>query len=286
MESTVYLAMDSKHLEIANNSFDPTLTDVLEFGRESLGLLPSDFGRESMGFSNPAYLNEIQQEFLGLRSNFELFRDSLLPNENRESLGILHISAYEANLKTPDILLTTINENRNESVCDLLNKAFVLPNSRKYSLLSPCSNVSFNINSVEGPSKIFSFQSPNDDVFSNSIVESATTDLNQRKSLYSNKTCRSLRIQSLPAVLKSHNVDHLISLKLVDSLNYNSNSVTSELNKAKFLSSTELSCSCLPFNKGNESTDIKVTEIEKSGNESIGVSIIYFLVFIKVYLFF
>lgn len=269
MEINAYLGMDSQNLEFAKNIFDPTLTDSIEFGRESLGLLPYDFGRESMGFSNPAYLNEIQQDSLGLRSNIDLFRDSLLPNDKRESLGILHISSYEANLKTPDILLTTINENGNDSVCDLLNKAFVLSSPRKYSLPSSCSTVSFNVNSGEEPSKIYSIQSPNDDVFSKSIVDSTSYGLNYRKKSYSTETDRSLRIKSLPTILKSNTDHHLNCVKLIDS--YKSDSLKSELNQAKFLSSSELS---LQIKEGNQSTRNKDTEKENSGNGNIGVNIL------------
>lgn len=271
MESSIYPGMDSHNPVFASNSFDSTIIESLEFGRESLGLLPSDIGRESMGFSNPTFLNELRQDTAGLLSNFEFSRDSLLPSDNRESLGILHISTYENHLKAPDILLTTINES--ESVCDLLNKAFLFPSPRKCSLPSSSSNISFNVNSIEEPSKIFSILSPYDDVFSNSAVNLASLGSVQRNILCPSETSKHLRTKSLP-VLKLHNSNHFKTRKLVDGCDINVDSITSVLNNGKFIESSELSRESV-FNKEAQELKLKVNTEERLGNENFGVSRLY-----------
>lgn len=232
-------------------------TDTVEFGRESLGILPPDFyreslgilfsdpGRQSLGFSNSFFLNDINTPLecrnFSQISNFD--HEQL--DTGKESLGILNLTSIDKMLgmqssKVPDLILTTVSET--ESVCDIFNNGFLLCSPRKSSLTSTFSHISFNTNSVEEPSKIFSLTSANDDVFSNSATDLVPFGLSSKSIMAPNGR---LRVQSLPNMgiinkTNSGNNDNLMNVTDNYVCNYNEESAPSLLNKGYLLSATEM----------------------------------------------
>ncbi|XP_018577040.1 dentin sialophosphoprotein-like [Anoplophora glabripennis] len=143
-----------------------------------MGILPPDFGRDSLGFMNINTLEtdreslgivqfreslSFRRESLGIMNLKDLGRESL--DSGRESLGILYVKSPDVKFgdeekRIPDIILSTIEESIGES-SNVLDTAFLEPCSRKSSALSCSSSVnpSFNSLSLEGPSRIYSVSS-------------------------------------------------------------------------------------------------------------------------------
>lgn len=211
--------------------------------RESLGILPPDFNRESFGFSNSAFIEELKRESLDLGhlhlSRYE--QESLICG--KESLGLLQLSSLEAQYgpqksKSPDILITVLNESANESVCDIFNKAFIYPSPTKYSTASSYSCISFNTNSFEEPSKIYSLPSSNENVFSNSLSDPICYTLG--KQCFKLDIDNRLRVNSLPIMLKhQRGGEHgWFSNECIHEKN--KGSVISLLNEGKLINSSEI----------------------------------------------
>lgn len=201
-------------------------SNASDFGRESLGILPPDFGRESLGFMNIGNL-ETDRESLGiiqinaLRESLSSRRESLgilnlqdLGRESldcgRESLGIFHVKSPDFKFgdeeKVPNILITTIDENSEQSY-NVLDTAFLQPYSRRSSFLSSSSSVnpSFNSVSLEGISRISSVSSMKNfkDVVNltystNSVLSSIHSPLNKGKIFSPSELNIRSRVQSVP----------------------------------------------------------------------------------------
>lgn len=148
--------------------------DFMPMERESLGVLPDDF------FANKSFLNmtDTGRESFDLLNCSFFGRPSLSAfNDNsflgRESLGILNLKAIiEANSKNtvPDILLTIDAESCNSDA--------LYPKPKLNALVSTSS---FNSNSLEGPSKIYSVSSTSKDVFNEAICN--TNDFREKLKL-------------------------------------------------------------------------------------------------------
>lgn len=263
--------VDERNNEDCFNKY--CLTEDFEFGRESLGILPLDFGRESLGiltsgfrdsldFSSNKYLEELKSPFT-IEKFFESthFNDDSL-NNRRESLGILHPSILETGFGKPnsqpsDFLLTTITEVENESVCDIFNKAFVLLNSQKISS-SSLSSVSFNTNSIEEPSKIYSIHCTHEDVFTNSPANFLALKLNKSSRENHLPVCNRIKINSVPNMERKP-VSNFIHVNN-DLSKPQIGTIPSLLNEGQFIDTSEI----------NDEVGMKITSntVNKSNSET------------------
>lgn len=187
----------------------------VDLGRESLGILPPDFQRESLGFSNTSFLNDLKQGFM--QASYEFDRESL--TNGKESLGILNFTMIDTNFAaqestTPNIFITACNENV-ESANDIFNRAFIFPSPRAISPHSIASSLSFHSNSIEELSKISSISSEH--LLQTVISRNYLSVGNNR-----------LRIQSLPNMVTRSSP--MIQLSFNEQVSDKSNNSTLEIN--------------------------------------------------------
>ncbi|XP_072380454.1 uncharacterized protein [Diabrotica undecimpunctata] len=173
-----------------NRQISPNFLESLEIypdGRESLGILSPNFDSEANFF------NFTDRDSLSFKNI--LLEDS---DPGRESLGILQINDLDVNFgndtdKIPDIKLSFI-DNVNQAH-QVLDTGFLITSPSKFliSTTSPNSVLSFNSNSLEFPSKIFtltrtdfssSLFSPSKSLFNNAHIINSC-DVEQRNRINS-----------------------------------------------------------------------------------------------------
>ncbi|KAJ8915056.1 hypothetical protein NQ315_014311 [Exocentrus adspersus] len=229
-------ASDSSNMGRQSLSFHDL--DASDFGRESLGILPPDFGRDSLlGFMD-INSSETDRESLGIiqinpfMDSFSFTRESIGMNlqdfgreslNGRESLGILNLNSLDTNFgeektNVPDIILSTIEENTEANCNNILDTAFLQPYSDRFSTVSSSSSVDplFNRLSLEEPSRIYSVTSINSSkdikseivgnstnlIFSGSSVSSIQSLLNKGRFFSPSDLNRWSRVQSAPVASK------------------------------------------------------------------------------------
>nr|XP_023024730.1 uncharacterized protein LOC111512801 [Leptinotarsa decemlineata]XP_023024731.1 uncharacterized protein LOC111512801 [Leptinotarsa decemlineata] len=183
-----------------------------DVGKESLGILPMDFEKDALSFSNISFSANRE---LGFKSIFNISqngRESL--DSGRESLGILQINKLDDRLgnedeNIPEIMLSTIPEN-SEVFGNVLDTAFLFPSPRKTLFSSTSSQnsafPSFNSGSLEEPSKIYSLSriEPASSISSMLDFNSVPSELNKAKMMSPEAIEKRLRIHSTPGENEFH----------------------------------------------------------------------------------
>ncbi|CAG9822969.1 unnamed protein product [Phaedon cochleariae] len=191
---------------VSPNFFGRPSMPFQDLGRESLGILPCDFGRDSLGFLNITSTMNIESSSFEHFPHISDFRPDSL-DCGKESLGILNQSMLDLNFgevlntafvcpgsfldnkeKTPLIKLTTINESNDGVFTEAIDtSAFIFPSPRRPILSSISSQnsgaPSFNSCSLDGPSKIYSvskseYTFPS---YNNMDISLGNSDLNKAK---------------------------------------------------------------------------------------------------------
>ncbi|CAG9831247.1 unnamed protein product [Diabrotica balteata] len=180
-----------------NRPISPNFHESLEIypdGRESLGILPPNFDSE------PNFFTFTDRDSLSFKNI--LLEDS---DPGRESLGILQINDLDVNFgndtdKIPDIKLSFID--KVNQAHQVLDTGFLItsPSKLLISATSPNSVLSFNSNSLEFPSKIFTLTRTD---FSSSVFSSSKSLFNNAHIINSCDVEQRNRINSQPLPAKT-----------------------------------------------------------------------------------